>query len=265
MSNYSYVAIDVRGIETRGSIDVPSQGEALKRIKDMGLFPTKILETREVLRPVRRRRLAHRNRGLPIPWLFRKVRTKPLTLFTRQLATLLEAGMPLLRSLRTLQEQAEDRRVQSTIGDLALAIEEGSSFAEALELQSHTFNRLYINMVKAGELSGSVEISLRRLAEFMEKSQRIKGKVKAAMFYPGAVITVAIGVVALLMVFVVPRFKEIFESISNGAALPAFTRFVLAISDLVKDNAGMVGVAVLAVAGGWFLALQTDGGRSAFD
>jgi type IV pilus assembly protein PilC len=142
MSNYSYVAIDLRGIETRGSIDVPSQGEALKRIKDMGLFPTKILETREVLRPVRRRRLAHRNRRLPIPSLFRKVRTKPLTLFTRQLATLLEAGMPLLRSLRTLQEQAEDRRVRTTLAELALAIEEGNSFAEALELQSNTFNHL---------------------------------------------------------------------------------------------------------------------------
>ena len=151
MSNYSYVAIDPRGVERRGSLEVQDQSEALKRIKEMGLFPTKVLEDDE------RRKRAPRRPAFAIPWL-QRIGPRTLTIFTRQLATLIEAGLPLLRGLSILQEQEEDRRMREVIGKLSLAIESGAAFAEALELQPKVFNRLYVNMVKAGEISGAIEI-----------------------------------------------------------------------------------------------------------
>jgi type IV pilus assembly protein PilC len=265
MSSYSYVAIDPRGMETRGSLEVATQSEALQRIKEMGLFPTKILESRQLRTSRHGTRAFARKTPLIRLWPVRGAKTRTLTVFTRQLATLLEAGMPLLRSLRTLQEQAEDRRLREVLAELSLAIESGNSFAEALEMQPKVFNRLYVNMIKAGEVGGAMDVALRRLAEFMEKAQKIKGKVKAAMFYPCAVILVAIGIVTLLMVYVLPKFKEVFEGLANGIPLPAFTRFVLSISDALKAHLPMVGVSVGGVAILWFLALRTKWGRNAFD
>src|SRR5437867_3676993 len=236
MSNYSYVAIDPRGVERRGSLEVQDQSEALKRIKEMGLFPTKVLEDDERRkRAPRRPAMAQSRPAFAIPWL-QRIGPRTLTIFTRQLATLIEAGLPLLRGLSILQEQEEDRRMREVIGKLSLAIESGAAFAEALELQQKVFSRLYVNTVKAGEIGGALEIALRRLAEFMEKAQKIKGKVKAAMFYPCAVIVVAVAIVILLMVYVLPRFKEVFDGLLNGAQLPAFTRFVMGISEAVKSH-----------------------------
>ena len=144
--------------------------------------------------------------------------------------------MPLLRGLRTLQEQAESRALRRVIGELSLAIESGSSFAEALALHPRVFNRLYVNMVKAGEISGALDVTLRRLAEFMEKAQKIKGKVKAAMYYPCAVLCVATAILTLLMTYVVPRFKDVLEGLLGGGQMPAFTMFVLRISEAVKHH-----------------------------
>src|SRR6185436_13640650 len=118
---------------------------------------------------------------------------------------------PLLRGLRILQQQEANRPLKRILADLDATIEGGSSLSEALALHPKVFNRLYINMVKAGEIGGALEISLRRLAEFMEKSQRIKRKVKSAMVYPCAVIVVASGIVTLLMTYVLPKFKEVFD------------------------------------------------------
>src|SRR5438876_7895455 len=226
--------VDGAGREARGVLDVPDQSEALRRIREMGFFPTKLLEAnkrRPCAKPTRASPVAKRKPiSISIPGLGGRVKPATLAIFTRQLATLVEAGMPLLRSLRTLQEQEEGSVMRTVIGDLALAIENGSSFAEAIAQHPRIFDRLYLNMVKAGEIGGSLEVTLTRLAEFMEKARKIKGRVKAALFYPCAVLTVATGVVALLMVFVVPRFKEVFQGLLGGAQMPAFTRFVLGIS-----------------------------------
>src|SRR6266536_3591385 len=197
MSNYSYVAVDPQGIEMRGTLEVPDQSEALRRIKEMGLFPTKLRAagergTRVGIRPYFD--AARKKKALAIPGLGGRVKPASLTIFTRQIATLVEAGMPLLRSLRTLEEQEENRVLKGIIADLALAIEGGSSFSEAVAMHPKVFNRLYVNMVKAGEIGGALELTLQRLAEFMEKAQKIKGKIKAAMFYPCAVMFVAAGI-----------------------------------------------------------------------
>ena len=131
-----------------------------------------------------------------------------LTTFTRQLATLVDAGLPLLRGLRVLEKQERNVTLKSILGELALSIEGGSTFSEALAQHPKVFNRLFVNMVKAGELGGVLEVVLKRLAEFSEKAQKIKGKVKAALFYPVAVLIVAVGIMTLLMCLWCPNSRK---------------------------------------------------------
>jgi type IV pilus assembly protein PilC len=268
MSNYSYVAVDPKGAEMRGTLMVSSQSEALQRIKEMGLYPTRLLEQRERIKPGTQRAVAaQRSRATrqPLPWLRGRIRPAALAVFTRQLATLIEAGMPLVRGLRILHQQEANHVLKRTVGELALAIENGCSLTEALEAHPRVFNRLYVNMVKAGEIGGAVELTLQRLAEFMEKARRIKGRVTAALFYPAAVLTVAAAIMAVMMIFVIPRFKTVFEGLLNGQPLPAFTRFVLGLSELVQHHVFSVlsFCALFAVA--WAFGIRTTCGRQAFD
>src|SRR6185369_11658920 len=151
--------------------------------------------------------------NIKIPGLSGRVKSKVLCTFTRQLATLVDAGLPLLRGLRVLEKQERNPTLKNTVGELALSIEGGSTFSEALAQHPKIFNRLFVNMVKAGELGGVLEVVLNRLSEFMEKAQKIKGKVVAAMFYPVAVMVVAVTILGVLMVYVVPKFKAIFKDL----------------------------------------------------
>jgi type IV pilus assembly protein PilC len=153
--------------------------------------------------------------------------------------------------------------LKGILAELAVSIEGGSTFSEALAQHPKTFNKLFVNMVKAGELGGVLEVVLKRLAEFSEKAQKIKGKVKAALFYPVAVMIVAAGILILLMVFVVPRFKEVFGGM--GMKLPGFTLFVLAVSDIIKNNilATLGGAVVFVIA--FLLFIKTKFGRHLWD
>jgi type IV pilus assembly protein PilC len=267
MSNYSYVAVDPQGTEKRGTLDVPDQSEALRRIKEMGLFPTKVLGGGQDRPRAARTRPKPRARSLaiPIPWFRGRIKSATLGIFTRQLATLVEAGMPLLRGLRVLEEQEENRRLKQIIGDLGVAIESGSSFGEAVAMHPRVFDRLYVNMVRAGEISGALEVTLRRLAEFMEKARKIKGKVKAAMFYPCAVLVVAVAILMLLMVYVIPRFQAVFEGLFEGHPLPAFTLFVMRISEAVQHHFLLGAILVAGICVAFALALRTNWGRWTFD
>ncbi|MDB6065526.1 MAG: Type secretion system protein [Pedosphaera sp.] len=272
MITYSYAAIDAKGRETRGTLQVADQTEALQRIKEMGFFPVKITELRPPLSPAARAQrhssrlaLTSRANNSPTRKPRGRVKSRQLALFTRQLATLLEAGMPLLRSLRLLHEQEPNRFFKGVLADLAASIEGGSSFSEALAQYPKLFDRLYLNMIKAGEIGGILESSLKRLADFMEKAARIKGKVKAAMFYPAAVVTVAIGVMALMLLVIVPRFKEVFVGLNEGRPLPAFTRFILGISDTVINNFLPVTAVAIALYIAFLLAIRTSPGRRLFD
>jgi type IV pilus assembly protein PilC len=251
MPKYSYVAMDAHGKETKGTLEVASQNEAIGRVKEMGLFPTKIVEVDKTKEKEKagdkKSKPAAKGKGkgkakkggvninIKIPG-FSGVKPKVLTTFTRQLATLVDAGLPLLRGLRVLEKQERNATLKGIIGELALSIEGGSTFSEGLAQHPKVFNRLFVNMVKAGELGGVLEVVLNRLSEFMEKAQKIKGKVIAAMFYPIAVLVVATAILMILMVKVIPSFKSVFEGMLEGAQLPAFTRLVLGISDMVKDH-----------------------------
>jgi len=275
MSNYAYVAVDPNGSEMRGMLDVADQSEALKRIKEMGLFPTRVFEKSSDRRGLLQRRSADKHNGiarrrlsldrLNISLFPQRVKPSVLSVFTRQLATLVEAGLPLLRGLKILEEQEENRRLKAVIGSIAEAIESGSSCAEAVSMHPKIFNSLYVNMVRAGEISGALDVTLERLAGFQEKAQKIKGKIKAAMFYPCAVITIAIAILAVLMIYVVPKFKAVFEGLMNGKPLPAFSTFIFGLSEGIKNHSIVALCFLITGAVLFTLALRTKFGRLAFD
>jgi len=277
MPRFSYVAMDSRGKETKGVLEVATQNEAIGRIKEMGFFPTKVVEdkgtgpagaaaAKKGAAKGAKGKGMNLNLNIRIPGLSGRVKTKVLTVFTRQLATLVQAGLPLLRGLRVLQKQERNVNLKKIIGELAESIEGGSTFSEALAQHPKVFNRLYVNMVKAGELGGVLEVVLKRLSEFMEKAQKIKGKVIAAMFYPCAVLVVATAIMGVLMVFVIPKFKEIFEgTLGNGRALPGFTQFVLGISEMIQLHIFRTMLMVIALVIIFNVFIRTKFGRKLFD
>src|SRR5881628_1728961 len=275
MPKYSYVAMDSRGKETKGTLDVANQNEAIGRLKEMVFFPTKVVEEKAAKpdaktkaasgRPGQKKARGALDLQIKIPGLSGRVKAKVLTAFTRQLATLVDAGLPLLRGLRVLEKQEKNVTLRDIIGQLGLSIEGGSTFSEGLAQHPKVFNRLYVNMVKAGELGGVLEVVLARLAEFMEKAQKIKGKVIAAMFYPTAVITVAVIILSILMVWVVPKFKEIFKDMLPGQQLPGFTRFVLGVSDAVANHFVWTAAVLVVLVIAFIAFTRTRFGRRAFD
>lgn len=264
MPSYSYEAVDASGLMSKGTMDVLNQSEALQRIKEMGLFPTMVQPANAMPRrmpvPIRQKR--------PLsPNLLRmgRVKTDALTIFTRQLATLVDVGMPLLRGLRMLEKQERNPTMKRVIGEISRTVESGGTMTEALMAHPKVFNNLYVSMVRAGEAGGILDQVLRRQAEFMEKAQKIKSKVKAAMFYPAAVLSVATAIMMLLMAFVVPRFQSVFEGMLNGRPLPAFTLAVFHVSGLVKNHILEVGVCALVFIISFQLLVHTRTGRKWFD
>jgi type IV pilus assembly protein PilC len=201
------------------------------------------------------------------PALFKRkgIKGKVLMIFTRQLATLIDAGLPLLRGLTVLAKQEKDVVLKATINHLADAVQGGSTFSEGLAQHPVIFNKLYINMVKAGELGGVLELVLNRLAEFQEKAQKIKNKVVAAMFYPVVVLFIAMAIMGFLLVFIVPKFQQIFNDMLGGKRLPALTEFVIGISAFVKGHIFIILGAIVVVVVGYRLFVRTEKGRVTMD
>jgi type IV pilus assembly protein PilC len=241
MPKFQFTAVDTNGKERTGLVEAASSELASAQVKSMGLFPTQLSQEAEA----KTARKTDKGRKIaPSAALKKKkptvigkiVSQKGLTIFTRQLATLISAGLPLLRSLEVLERQEKNPGFKWVLGELAENIRSGNTFSEGLSQNPKVFNRLFINMVKAGEAGGVLDTVLNRLAGFMEKSLKIKGKVKAAMVYPVIILSVAILILIGLLTFVVPKFKTIFDDLLNGAPLPVLTQFVLNTSDLIRNN-----------------------------
>jgi type IV pilus assembly protein PilC len=273
MPRYNYVALDARGQETSGVLDADSQNDAVSQLRRAGYFPKSITE--EGKGPKRKAKAAAAGGSalnkeiklnINIPFLERKtIKARTLMIFTRQLATLIDAGLPLLRGLTVLSKQEPDPVLKKTIVSISESVQGGGTFSEALTGHPKIFNKLYINMVKAGELGGVLEVVLLRLAEFQEKAQKIKNKVVAAMFYPVIVLVIAIVIMAFLLVFIVPKFEAIFADMLGGKPLPLLTQFVIGASNLVKNNllAILAGIAALVVT--YKLIARTPKGSAAID
>jgi type IV pilus assembly protein PilC len=273
MARYSYTALDSRGQESNGLVEAASTTEAIGQLRQKGYFPTNVSEggsevgaKKQKARPTpKAQRLEGKARNHLV--LFRRKSVKPRTLmiFTRQLATLIDAGLPLLRGLNVLAKQERDSLLKSTINKLADSVQGGSTFSEGLALHPRLFNGLYVNMVRAGELGGVLEVVLTRLAEFQEKAQKIKNKIVAAMVYPIIVMVLAVGIMIFLMVFIVPRFEAIFHDMLGDKPLPAITVFVIGVSDFVQDHWAILLGAVMAAYLFYKAAAQTRGGRVLLD
>ena len=250
MPLFAYSAVDAQGKTHQGTLEANNAADAATAIKKKGQFPTNISETTAAA--------SGKAAGKGFSFKFSlgggggtgKVPSKTLTVFTRQLSTLISAGLPLLRSLRTLGKQEKDANLKKIMLGLSESVEGGTTFSEALTQHPKAFNKLYVNMVKAGELGGVLEIVLTRLAEFAEKSQRIKGKVTSAMVYPLVVLTIAVGIVTFLMLFIVPKFEAIFKDMLGGRPLPFITQMIMDLSRFIQGNflliAGVIVVAVFA-------------------
>ncbi len=237
MPKFQYTAMDSRGKESKGSIEAGTEQDAVDQLKGQGLFPTSMTETGGGggrAKKKGKKKVTQITIGTP------KINKKALTTFTRQLATLLDAGLPLVRALRTLERQAKkDIVLQTILGDVANNVEAGSTFSEALANHKKSFNDLYVNMVRAGEASGAMEQVLNRLAEFMEKAARLMGKVKGALMYPAAVLFIAVVITWGLMVFIIPKFKKIFDDLLDGEPLPGLTEFVIGVSNFINEQLGL--------------------------
>ena len=261
MPKFAYIAVDSAGKETRGTVEAPSQAQAVAKIRWQGLFPTAIGAAgggesssggAKATPAAGAKKSAAKKSGMSmeikLPKFLRgKVKQKDLTTLTRQLATLVDAGLPLLRGLRVLERQTPNPTLKETLSGMCESVESGSTFSESLQNFPKIFNNLYVNMVRAGEAGGVLEVVLNRLAEFAEKAEKIKNKVKSAMVYPIVVLFAAIGITAFLLVAVIPKFKAIFNDLLAGKPLPKITQLVMDASQFVMENGLLVVGSVVAI------------------
>ncbi len=254
MPTFKYEALDSQGVGIKDEVEALSEKEAISKIRNMGYFPTKVRVhgagrkvAAKVARPARRRGAGG------------KVRVKLITQFARQLSTLQDAGLPILRSLRILQEQEKAGTFKRVIGYVADDIEGGSTLSEALGRFPRAFNRLLVSMVAAGETGGVLDLILSRVADFMEKAQKLKSRVISAMVYPIVVLSAAFIILLLLMTFVIPQFKSVLEEMLEGEKLHVVTRTVLGISGWIAYGAKSLDEAPIQIygipIGGWAVLL----------
>ena len=275
MPKFNYIALDARGQETTGVMEGATSNDVVAQLRQGGFFPTSVVEEGKGGPKVAKKKdrsakpaaqASGAKKAGSITLFQRKtVKSKVLMIFTRQLATLIDAGLPLLRGLNVLAKQEKDLVLKGTINALADSVQGGGTFSESLAQHPKIFNRLYINMVKAGELGGVLELVLNRLAEFQEKAQKIKNKVVSAMFYPVIVLCIAIAILCFLLVFIVPRFEQIFKDMLGGKQLPGLTQFVINSSNALKEHAFLVIGGVAAVVVLFKVVSKTSKGREILD
>lgn len=270
MPNFHYIALDQNGQEVAGELEASSESEAINTLRQNQLYPTQVAQEGKGDAAVKKRAKstnASKGKGKVVKaGANAKVKSKTLMIFTRQLATLIDSGLPLLRGLTVLSRQEPQPIMKSTIATLAENVQTGSTFSETLTQYPKIFNKLYVNMVKAGELGGVLEIVLNRLAEYQEKAQKLKNKIMAAMIYPIIVMFIALAIMVFLMLVIVPRFEKIFEDmLGDKNKLPELTKLVIGFSRWMGDNILFLGGGAAIIFVGWRLFAATPGGRRSID
>ncbi len=271
MANFQYIALDAKGEQTTGVVQAGAEAEAISQLRAQGLYPTQVVEegkgslagsAKKGKKKGKAKASAAKATG--------KVKPKVLMIFTRQLATLIDSGLPLLRGLTVLGKQEPNPALKHTINQLADSVQGGSTFSESLAQHPKIFNKLYVNMVKAGELGGVLEVVLNRLAEYQEKANKLKNKIVAAMVYPVIVMFIAVLILTFLMMFIVPKFKAMFDDMQGGQ-LPLISRVVFNFSDWMLSNPLFLpnGVWIFVLLGLCWAGIsawaKTPGGRKAVD
>jgi type IV pilus assembly protein PilC len=265
MAKFKYTAIDAKGKQKAGTVEAGDQDEASSKLSASGLMPTKISMISSGGAAASRKKSGGGKQAKSARGFGRVISNEDLTTFTRQLATLLEAGLPLLRALEVMIRQEKNLRFKAVLEQIAEQVTSGNSLSDGLSQHPKIFDRLFVNMVRAGEAGGVLDVVLSRLAVFMEKALKTKKKVKSAMVYPIVVVSVAVAIVALLMVFVVPKFQTIFDDMLSGAALPAPTQLVINVSSFMQQNFLLTIGLILIVFFGFKFLLKTAFGAKCFD
>ncbi len=235
MAVFQYQALNAAGQEVKDEVEAPSKEEAVAKVKSLGYFPTKVVEKGGKKRVGAKKGGGPKKRkaaGTGFGW----VSTKTLTQLTRQLSTLQDAGLPILRSIKILEQQQKPGMLKNVLKQVGEDVESGATLSEALARHPKVFDRLYCNMVAAGEAGGVLDVILQRLAEFLEKAQKLRSKVIGAMIYPTVVITIASTITLLIIIFLVPKFRDIFADFGVDS-LPAITNLLIKISNwLIKGS-----------------------------
>jgi type IV pilus assembly protein PilC len=267
MPNYNYSALDAKGEQSDGIMAAATEAEAIQKLRAQGLYPTQINEEGKGKAVAGTKTAAKKAKGkssslnMSIGKGKSTIKPKVLMVFTRQLATLIDSGLPLLRSLTVLGKQEPNPVLKSTISNLADSVQGGSTFSESLAQHPKIFNKLYINMVKAGELGGVLEVVLTRLAEYQEKAQKLKNKIVSAMVYPAIVCFIAVAILIFLMVFIVPKFKEMFSD--TDSELPLISQVVFGFSEFcLTRTAAVPNVVWGIIAFGIFIVILNAVGKS---
>lgn len=265
MANFQYAALDAKGEQTTGVVSAGTEAEAIAQLRAQGLYPTQIQEEgkgkkgHKTVAPLKRNAKAREKASKKN--LGGRIKPKNLMIFTRQLATLIDSGLPLLRSLTVLEKQEPNIVLRATVSALAENVQGGSTFSESLAQHPKIFNKLYVNMVKAGELGGVLEIVLNRLAEYQEKAQKLKNKIVSAMVYPVIVMFIAVAILVFLMIFIVPKFKEMFSN--TDSELPLISQIVFGMSEFFLARPFIVpNVVFVFVVIGLFIFLFNLWGRT---
>jgi type IV pilus assembly protein PilC len=238
MPTFAYEAMNASGQEVKAEVEAASSEEAIAKIRALGQYPTKVRE-RAARKTVKKKGAAKgestgSRRKMPIS--IGGVPQKQLVNFTRQLSTLQDAGLPILRSLQILEQQQKPGLLKAIVGGVSDEVEGGGTLSDAMGHFPKAFDKLYVNMINAGEAGGVLDLILARLADFMEKAAKLKKKVIGAMIYPVVVVTIAIGIVAMIMIFVIPKFKQIF--LDFHLKLPGVTQLLLDISTFFAEQYG---------------------------
>ena len=251
-TTFAYKVRDKAGKMVSGTLEADSQALVVSRLKQMGFAPVIIEEQKSNLG----------KKELHVPW-GNRVKSKDLAVFSRQFATMINSGLSLMRALNILAEQTENSKLAGAIADIRSEVESGSSLSAALAKHPKVFKRLYVAMIRAGEIGGVLDGVLMRLAENLEKEVALKQKIKSAMTYPTVVFSMVLLILAGMLMFVVPTFKNLYKDL--GGTLPLPTRVLIGASDLAKKFWYIVVALIVGSAVGIRRWVKTDEGRGAWD
>jgi general secretion pathway protein F len=222
---YEYRGLDQTGRSIKGIIDADSPRLARVKLRRSGIFPTEILTDRFIKKPV--------GEALSIGALFGRIKIQDISIMTRQMATLVGAGLPIVEALTALIDQTENVRLKKVITQVRESVNEGGSLADAMSRFPKVFSDLYANMIRAGETSGALDIVLKRLADFMENQVMLRNKVLSTLSYPIILVLVGIGILSFLLISVVPKVVRIFDELEQ--ALPVPTVILITVADFLRD------------------------------
>src|SRR6476659_7534716 len=265
MAVYAFEAMNSSGQEVKDEIEAGSNEEAIAKIRAKGYFPTKVKEKAQKKKVSKKADAEVLTKKRKMPISIGGVPRKQLVSFTRQLSTLQDAGLPILRSLQILEQQQKPGLLKAIIGGVADEVEGGGTLSDAMANYPKAFDKLYVNMINAGELGGVLDIILSRLADFMETAAKLKKKVIGAMIYPAVVISIAVGIVSMIMIFVIPKFETIFRDFKTE--LPGITKVLLAVSRWFAQDYGWAYILAFPFVM-WMLirlAKMSEGGKYAVD